>query len=77
VLGHNPTRAAQQEDAMIPLGTGQMAINIGRPEFVSALGGATIAWRIVARTQQPAVPVIGDRNGQSRADFAPLDLPAQ
>jgi hypothetical protein len=43
---------------MIPLGTVQMAINISRREFVSALGGTTVAWRFVARTQQPAIPVI-------------------
>jgi hypothetical protein len=73
-MGDNRTRAAQQEVAMIPLGTVKTAINIVRREFVSSLGGATVAWRFVARTQQSAIPVIGDRNGQSRADFAPWDL---
>src|ERR1700686_409646 len=35
---------------MTPLGTGQMAIDIGRREFVAAFGGAAVAWLIAART---------------------------
>jgi putative ABC transport system substrate-binding protein len=54
---------------MIPLGAEQMKIGIGRREFLTALGGATVAWPLAAHAQ-PTLPVIGFLSSRSPGESA-------
>jgi putative tryptophan/tyrosine transport system substrate-binding protein len=53
-------------------GTGQMAIGIGRRQFLWALGSAVVARPLAVQAQQPVIPVVGFLSGSSAADRAPF-----